>query len=136
VNPLDIIGTTEITVVAGDKWRLTVSPISFPDDRDTGDFASFTATIREDPGYPRRPFADDSLVDPAGESWTTIATASGTASSATAVYFDFDEDDLEGLSGGFRRYVIDAVGLGGTAGPAVILKANWLTVYPRVTAFS
>lgn len=130
----DLIGTASITLTAGDAWRLIVSPISFPSGRDTGDFASFTATIREDPEYPRRTALSDPLIDPLSESWTVIATASGTASSTTAVYFDFTTSQTDDLKASRRRYVVDAVGLGGTAGPAAILSANWLTVYPRATA--
>ena len=48
----DLINTIEIALAAGDKWRMTVSPITFPAGRTTADFASFTATIREDPEYP------------------------------------------------------------------------------------
>lgn len=131
-----VIGTTSITVNAGDAWRLIVSPISFPNGRDTGDFASFTATIREDPDYPRRTFYSDPLIDPVAEGWTTIATATGVVSSTTAVYFDFAANDLEGLKGSEKRYVVDAVGLGGTAGPASILSTNWIKVLPRTTAFT
>jgi hypothetical protein len=132
----DLIGTADIALTTGDKWRLTVSPITFPDSRTTADFASFTATIREDSKYPRRDFDPDDTIDPVLESWTVIATASGAASSSTAVYFDFTSADTDGLYASRRRYVVDAVGLGGTAGPACILSANWLTVYPRATAIS
>lgn len=130
------IGTTSIVAVAGDKWRLTVSPITFPDGRDTSDFDTWTATIREDNEYPRRTLLDDPLIDPVSEGWEVMGTASGTASSATAVYFDFSDAVMQLLKASVRRYVVDAVGFGGTAGPAAILAANWLKVLPRVTAFT
>lgn len=133
---VSVFGTTLLTCVAGDKFRLTVSPITFPSGRTTADFASWVSTIRADPEAPRRGLAVNPYVDPIGDGWEAVADAAGVASSGTAVYFDFTAADMALLKPSDRLYVIDAVGLGGTAGPAAILAATWLKVLARTTPFS
>lgn len=131
------IGNQTVEFTSGAKTSLTVSPITFPTGRDTGDFASFVATIREDPDYLRRTLPVDPLVDPVAEGWDVIGTATGTADSATSVTFEFSSAVTSLLEGSERRYVVDAWGLGGTAGPAAILDTNWITkVRPRASVLS
>lgn len=132
------IGTVSVTFRAGQQTRFTVSPITFPAGRTTADFADFVCTVREDPQWDadtgRRRALDTSSLDPAGDGWPIVASAVGVVESATGVYFDFAGTDLE-LGAGYRRYVIDAVGEGGTAGPVMVFDTNWLTLLPRVTPF-
>lgn len=115
-------------VPAGEPFSLVVTPL--PDGRQASEWAAFTATIREDPKFPREGAELGENLDPVGDGWTVIATASGTGS-GTQVTFPFPAGVPHP---GKNRYAVDAKGTGGTAGEAAILDTTWLTGLPRVTA--
>lgn len=94
------------------------------------DWAAFTLTIREDPGWPRSGATLFVPLDPAIAGGTPNVTATGTVVSATEVTFTFTVPSYPGIN----RYAFDVWGTGGTAGPVQVFPTTWLTVKPSVMA--
>lgn len=98
-----------------------------PTGRTLADYSSFVLTIREDPDWPRSGANLTVPLDPAIAGGTPIGTATGTADvSAFTVVFSINAP----TNPGYQRYVIEARGLGGVAGPTAFYETTWLTVTP------
>jgi len=94
------------------------------------DFATFTLTVREDPGYPRSGATLFLQLDPANAGGTPLIQVTGTpdASPGTLVTFVVTAP----ANPGRHRYAFDVVGTGGDAGPVQLQRATWLDVIPTV----
>lgn len=113
---------------AGEKLTITLDPITLPAGRTLADFDEFTLTVRKDPSWPRCDrTAKVTAMAPAEEGWEKVVEADGTVVGETLV-FTFNAPTVAGE----RRYVVDARGLGGAAGPVSLLRATWVTVVPTV----
>ena len=121
-----ISDTPALTWPAGQVTTVTV-PVTLPAGRTLADWSDFVLTVREDPRWPRQGADLDAPCDPHGEAWAVALTAAGTPSGASLAF-----TLTVPFAPGVRRYVLDVVGLGGTAGEVPLVSAVWLSVSPSV----
>jgi hypothetical protein len=116
--------TPEYDFAAGELVEISV-PVTLAGSVTLADFDTFEMPIWEDPDYPRQGADAAVPIDPAGSGWTEAATLDGDASGDTVTY-----TGTLPTGAGVRRYVFAAWGLGGTAGPACLVRPTWLTLVP------
>jgi hypothetical protein len=109
---------------AGELLEFEV-PVTLPAGITLAGFASFALYVYgPDPLWPRTGAAAGPDPDPDAENWP-VTTLTGTGSGSTVTYTGTLPADA-----GFRRYILAAWALGGTAGPACLVYPTWLTLVP------
>lgn len=112
-------------IIAGD---LIGSAISLTSGRSLSDWASFTCTVRQDPGWPRYGAAlAKSITDnlnPVADGWAVTATLTNGTVSAGTIRFTVSAGTF---AAGLYRYSFDVEGVGGAAGNSPIVVATWVT---------
>ncbi len=121
-----IADTPKLEWPAGQRQVVSV-PVTLSSGNVLTDFATFTLTVREDPGFPRTGASLNDNLDPHGDGWASAASASGTASGSTLTFVVTVPS-----SPGRKRYSLDVWAIGGTAGPVQLVNSTWLTVLPAV----
>ncbi len=121
---------TPLRWAAGQTQTIKVTP-TLPAARALADWAAFTLTIRADPSFPRSGVTKAAAeeADPIADGWAVSTSATGTVSGET-IYFTVTVPSAAGL----RRYAIDVVATGGTAGLVQLFSPAWLTVLPALNA--
>lgn len=102
-------------------------PLTPRDTLTLADYGTFTLTIRQDPEWPRKGSAQADLAtaDPIADGWEVAATGTATAAA--------EDEEVElavtvPADPGERRYALDVVASGGTAGRVQVVRSTWLTV--------
>ena len=97
------------------------------------DYGTLTLTVREDPEWPREGEAvgEARQADPLNDGWESAASGTATATTSPVSI------SVTMPSGaGWRRYCVDVVADGGTAGRVQLVSPTWLTVTPTLLTVS
>jgi hypothetical protein len=132
--PTPLIQYPAVTIAAGQKTTIRLSPLTLPTGRVIGDFASFALAVREDPEWPRSGATEAARhrADPIADGWEVVVTAAGELDEDDVITFTFTMD----AGAGADRYSYDAWGTLSAGGEIQLVRATWVTCGARVVAAS